>query len=133
MNTDCCVVGAGPAGALLSLLLARQGLRVTLLEAHDDFDRDFRGDILQPAALDVLAQAGLIDQVLRLALARHAVFPLRAGSDMAPLLDVRRLRTPYPFLAMVPQARFLDLLVSEAARLSTFTCVMGARAEALVR
>ena len=40
-QTTCCVVGGGPAGIMLSLLLARQGIPVTLLEAHKDFDRDF--------------------------------------------------------------------------------------------
>ena len=33
-QTPCCVVGAGPAGVMLSLLLARGGVPVTLLEAH---------------------------------------------------------------------------------------------------
>jgi NADPH-dependent 2,4-dienoyl-CoA reductase/sulfur reductase-like enzyme len=42
-HTDCCIVGGGPAGAVLALLLARQGIATTLLEAHNDFDRDFRG------------------------------------------------------------------------------------------
>ena len=40
-ETTCCVVGAGPAGVMLSLLVARAGIPVTLLEAHRDFDRDF--------------------------------------------------------------------------------------------
>ncbi len=43
-QTGCIVVGGGPAGVLLSLLLARKGVEVTLLEMHRDFDRDFRGD-----------------------------------------------------------------------------------------
>lgn len=47
-TTDCCIVGGGPAGAVLALLLARQGIPVMLLEAHKDFDRDFRGDTIHP-------------------------------------------------------------------------------------
>ena len=38
-ETTCCVVGGGPAGAVLALLLARRGVNVVLLEAHQDFDR----------------------------------------------------------------------------------------------
>ena len=35
-QTSCCVVGAGPAGVVLALLLARKGVDVTLLELHKD-------------------------------------------------------------------------------------------------
>ena len=48
-RTDCCIVGAGPAGAVLGLLLARKGVSVTLLEAHKDFDREFRGNTINPS------------------------------------------------------------------------------------
>jgi 2-polyprenyl-6-methoxyphenol hydroxylase-like FAD-dependent oxidoreductase len=32
--TSVCIVGAGPAGAMLGLLFARAGIRVVLLEKH---------------------------------------------------------------------------------------------------
>src|SRR5581483_10682512 len=65
-HADCCVIGGGPAGAMLALLLARQGVRVTLLEQHHDFDRDFRGDTLHPSVLEILDQLGLAQRVLAL-------------------------------------------------------------------
>jgi 2-polyprenyl-6-methoxyphenol hydroxylase-like FAD-dependent oxidoreductase len=132
-RADCCVVGGGPAGAVLALLLARQGVAVTLLEAHGDFDRDFRGDGLQPAVLDLLGQMGLADRLLALALARIPAIPIRTPSETVPFHDVSRLRTPYPFMTIVPQVRFLDLVVDEARRCPAFRLVMGARVEALVQ
>ncbi|HXJ13584.1 MAG TPA: FAD-dependent monooxygenase, partial [Candidatus Limnocylindrales bacterium] len=62
-ETSCCIVGGGPAGAMLSLLLARRGIPVTLLEMHKDFDREFRGDTIHPSTLEVLDQIGLADKV----------------------------------------------------------------------
>ncbi|HEU4476878.1 MAG TPA: FAD-dependent monooxygenase, partial [Pyrinomonadaceae bacterium] len=59
IQSSCCVVGAGPGGAILALLLARQGISVTLLEAQEDFDRDFRGDTIHPNVLHLMDQLGL--------------------------------------------------------------------------
>jgi len=58
-RTTCCIVGGGPGGAILSLLLARAGVEVTLLEAHPDFDREFRGDTLHPSVMEIMDQLGL--------------------------------------------------------------------------
>src|SRR5881397_3888972 len=62
-QTNCCMVGGGPGGMMLALLLARRGVAVTLLEAHLDFDRNFRGDSLHPALLEILDENGLAERL----------------------------------------------------------------------
>ncbi len=49
--TCCVVIGCGPAGAMLGLMLAREGVDVLVLEKHSDFPRDFRGDTLHPSTM----------------------------------------------------------------------------------
>jgi 2-polyprenyl-6-methoxyphenol hydroxylase-like FAD-dependent oxidoreductase len=132
-DTECCIVGGGPAGAVLALLLARQGVSVTLLEAHNDFDRDFRGDVLQPAALDLMGQMGLAERVLDVALGRYPTGAPTRSSETGSFPDMARLKTPYPFMTYVPQVRFLELIVEEAQRCPTFRLVMGGRVEALLQ
>ena len=60
LETTCCVVGGGPAGMVLGYLLARSGVNVTVLEKHQDFFRDFRGDTVHPSTLEVLKEIGLL-------------------------------------------------------------------------
>ena len=45
------IIGAGPGGATLAYLLARRGIRVTLVERQSDFSRAFRGEVLLPSGL----------------------------------------------------------------------------------
>ena len=46
-QTSVCIVGGGPAGLMLGLLLARRGIEVLVLEGHQTFEREFRGEVLQ--------------------------------------------------------------------------------------
>jgi 2-polyprenyl-6-methoxyphenol hydroxylase-like FAD-dependent oxidoreductase len=73
---SCCVVGGGPAGTVLALLLARQSLNVTLLEAHDTFDRDLRGDSVHPSTQELLDHLGLLDDVNKLTNVRGYDVPI---------------------------------------------------------
>ena len=61
-STTCAVVGGGPAGMVLGLLLARAGVEVTVFEKHPDFFRDFRGDTVHPVTLTLLEDLGLFEQ-----------------------------------------------------------------------
>jgi len=131
-HVDCCIVGGGPAGAVLALLLARAGLRVTLLEAKGDFDRDFRGDTLHPAVMEALEGLGLSEAVLALPHARVERFVVRAGPDEAVFAEFSGLKTRFPYILMLPQAKLLELLVAEAARNPSFQLKLNARVEHLL-
>lgn len=59
--TDVLIVGAGPAGALAGLVLARAGVRVTMLD-RATFPRDkLCGDTVNPGAVSILMRLGLED------------------------------------------------------------------------
>ena len=130
--TTCCIVGGGPAGAVLSLLLARQGIPITLLEAHKDFERDFRGDTIHPSVLEIMDDLGLADRLLELPHAKIRTISLQTPAGRLQIADFGRLRTRYPFVCMMPQARFLDFITSEARRYSSFRLVMGANVNELI-
>ena len=125
-NANCCIVGGGPAGMVLGLLLARVGLRVTVLESQPDFNRDFRGDTLHASTLEMLDQIGLADRVLQLPHVKLREMSLNAGERSFRLADFSRLPSPYPYIAIMPQADFLELLASEASRYPGFSCLTKA-------
>src|SRR5947208_10907026 len=65
-RTTCCVVGGGPAGIMLGYLLAREGVAVTVIEQHQDFFRDFRGDTVHPSTLEPMFELGILEDFLKL-------------------------------------------------------------------
>jgi 2-polyprenyl-6-methoxyphenol hydroxylase-like FAD-dependent oxidoreductase len=131
-QTDCCIVGGGPAGLMLALLLARRGARVTLLEAHRDFDREFRGNTINPSVMEVMEELGLADRLLGLRHAEVPRFTAQAAGGSAVFADFSRLKTRYPYIVMLPQARFLEFIAAEARMLPNFRLVMGARVKGLI-
>ena len=104
-ETQCCVVGGGPAGTVLALLLARRGVRVTLLEMHKDFDREFRGDTIHPSTMEILDQIGLADKLLEIPHTKVSGPTLQFANGTITPFDLGRLKTRFPYILMVPQSR----------------------------
>jgi 2-polyprenyl-6-methoxyphenol hydroxylase-like FAD-dependent oxidoreductase len=131
-QTDCCIVGGGPAGVVLGLLLAREGVSVTLLEARKDFDREFRGNTISPSVMEVMGELGLANRLLELRHAEIPRFTIQVAGRSTVFADFRRLKTLYPYVLMIPQTSFLELIAAEARRCPNFRIVMGARVKELI-
>ncbi|MGW1054872.1 FAD-dependent oxidoreductase [Streptomyces sp. NPDC002521] len=129
-QTTCCVVGGGPAGMVLALLLARSGVDVTVLEKHGDFLRDFRGDTVHPSTLALLDDLGLAERFARLPQRRVRTvrLPVGPGRSTVTVGDLSVLPGPYNYVAMVPQWDLLDLLADEAGREPAFHLRMNTEA-----
>lgn len=131
-TVDCCIVGGGPAGMVLGLLLARVGLSVTVLESQPDFDRDFRGDTLHASTLEMLEQISLAERALAIPHAKLRQMSIHTGQSHQVLADFSRLRSRYPYIAIMPQADFLEFLCAEAERYPGFRCLRSAPVTGIV-
>lgn len=132
-RTDCVVIGGGPAGMVLGLLLARAGVEVTVLEKHADFLRDFRGTPCTPSTLQLLDELGLGERFHALPHSEIQQIGFPLGRDRTlTFADLSKLKVTYPYVAMVPQWDFLDLLADAGRSEPTFTLRMSTEVTGLV-
>ncbi|MEU0500826.1 FAD-dependent oxidoreductase [Nocardia sp. NPDC005998] len=132
-RTTCLVVGGGPAGMVLGLLLARAGIDVTVLEKHKDFLRDFRGDTVHPTTLDLLDELGLAEEFAKLPARKLNTIQLPIRGSVQAVFSLDHLPGKYKYIAMVPQWDLLDLLARVADSEPTFLLRMNTEATGVIR
>lgn len=120
------IAGAGPAGALLGFLLARGGVRVTLIERHDDFSREFRGEGMSPSGMAAIRAAGLWDAFDDLPATRPTSVQFYADGKSLIALDLDRiLPEGMEFIRVMAQTRLLEMLVGKASAYPGFELMRG--------
>jgi 2-polyprenyl-6-methoxyphenol hydroxylase-like FAD-dependent oxidoreductase len=132
-SAGCCIVGGGPAGLMLGFLLARAGVRVTVLEKHADFLRDFRGDTIHPSTLDIVAELGLLEEFLQLPHQQVVRLTAEVYGERIALADFTHVPTRCRFIAMMPQWDFLSFIARHAQALPNFTLLQRHEVTALRR
>jgi len=114
------IVGAGPAGAALSLLLARKDIAVTLVERERDFARVFRGEGLMPSGLDALYQMGLREKLDSLPWRHLESWEIHLDGRLAMSITEPTAALGDLALRVVSQAHLLELLIAEAKQYPHF-------------
>ncbi|OBH67860.1 remO protein [Mycobacterium intracellulare] len=116
-------------------MLARAGVRVVVLEKHNDFLRDFRGDTVHPSTLRIMDELGLVDELLRLPhtkvdrVAFDTDGTIRTFGNFGVL---KRLGFKQPYIALMPQWDFLDFLAEKASAYPEFTLIRNAEVTDLI-
>jgi 2-polyprenyl-6-methoxyphenol hydroxylase-like FAD-dependent oxidoreductase len=126
------VVGAGPTGVTLALLLVKQGISVTLIEAARDFRRIFRGEGLMPSGLNALQEMELLSLVEKIPHTK-----LDAWEFFLNKRSLMRINEPLETgempCTLVSQPHFLAEVVKKASHYPNFTFIKGEAVRELLK
>lgn len=126
------IVGAGPTGATLALLLAKRGITVSLIEAAKDFHRVFRGEGLMPSGLDALSQMGLSEILQQIPHREFSAWEVILGKKTLFRVD-EPMEPNSPPCTLVPQPPLLTALIEQAQAYSEFEFIQGFPVKDLLR
>jgi 2-polyprenyl-6-methoxyphenol hydroxylase-like FAD-dependent oxidoreductase len=132
MRVRCCIAGGGPAGMMLGLLLARAGIETVVLEKHEDFLRDFRGDTVHPSTLEVLYELGMRGDFLARPHQEVKEIGGEIEGEAVMFADFTHLPTHCKFLAFMPQWEFLDMVAEHGKRWPAFHLCMESEVTDLI-
>ncbi len=126
------IVGAGPAGCVLAILLARSGVRVTLVERQTVLDREFRGPAYQPSVVRLWDEMGILDEILEIEHEKFDSFSFRQGEKKLFEIRFDDLPPPYNYVLVLRQAPLLRRLIEIAGQYPNFTYLGGTEVDGLL-
>ncbi|MFJ2473583.1 FAD-dependent monooxygenase [Streptomyces sp. NPDC087659] len=132
-RVDFCIVGGGPAGLTLALLLLRSGASVAVLERSRSLEREYRGEILQPGGAALLDRIGVLAGARKRGAHEHPGFRLTDRGRVLLDADYGRLPGPYNHLLSLPQRHLLEELLDRCREFTAFRYLPGHRASELLR
>ena len=118
---------------MLGFLLARAGIEVVVLEKHNDFFRDFRGDTIHPSTMQLMFELGLLDEFLKVPHQELTSFTAVFNNTSVKIGDFSHLKVARPVLGLMPQWDFLKFVEKQASRYSRFKLIMNANVTDIIK
>ncbi len=115
MRTQVAIVGAGPAGLLLSHLLHLQGVESVVIEnrSRDYIEQRVRAGVLEQGTVDLLTASGVGERLRRECIVRDSI-ELRFGGRRHPL-NLKELSGGRPYTIYAQQEIVKDLVEARLA------------------
>jgi 2-polyprenyl-6-methoxyphenol hydroxylase-like FAD-dependent oxidoreductase len=103
-----------------------------VLEKHQDFLRDFRGDTIHPSTLELMHELGVLNEFLKRPHQKVRQISGQIGDRTFVLGDLTHLPTQCKFIALMPQWDFLNFIAEQAQQYSGFHLMMQAEVVDLI-
>lgn len=130
------IAGGGPVGAVAALALARQGLSVQVFEADERVNDAPRAATTHAATLEMLAELGLVDEVIRRGLIEprfriwdRASGEIIAGFDFGMLKDDTR----FPYVVQCEQHKLNTMAIERLRAFASTSYDFSARVRGLTQ
>ena len=106
------IVGAGPAGLLLALLLAQHNIPSTVLEAWDALDQRLRATQYGVPATRVFRRAGILDDVRAISIEAFPYICWRRVSDHQRIagIDLSVVKDHPDRMTILPLAQIIEII-----------------------
>jgi 2-polyprenyl-6-methoxyphenol hydroxylase-like FAD-dependent oxidoreductase len=122
--TQIVIIGAGPTGLTLAMLLAQRGITVKLIEASRSFRRIFRGEALMPSGLAVIEQMGLSDIVSNIS--HRAIDAWEFYIENRPIFRVNEpMESGGQPCTLISQPALLEAVLERASACENFEFISG--------
>ncbi|MDX2226768.1 MAG: FAD-dependent monooxygenase [Verrucomicrobiae bacterium] len=119
-HVQVCIAGGGPAGMVLGLLLAKQGIKTLVLERHADFHREFRGEVFMPRFTETMRQIGLNDFLRTYDHLDLHHFEIHSPTRRLARLDLANVAPDVGYAMWMPQPTLLGALHDKGKTLPDF-------------
>lgn len=109
---DVLISGAGPTGLMLALLLARDGVRVRIVDENAHRVKESRALAIQPKSMELLQNIGLVDEFLKRGAPASGIAAYMDGKRIldVPFSGIGRDDTPFPYIFMLSQSITEEIL-----------------------
>ena len=108
------------------------GVKVVILEKHEDFFRDFRGDTIHPSTLEVMHELGLLEEFLKIPHQKLYSLNVNFGPTRVPIADFSHIPLQCKYIAFMPQWDFLNFLADQGKKYPNFDLRMNSEAIDLI-